>query len=263
MRFHIVTLFPDAFRGPLDVSILKRARERGLVDVRLYQLRDYTHDRHHVTDDAPFGGGPGMVLKPEPLFEAVEGIRRSVRAEGRPSLEGPLPVVLLDPQGRLLTQAVAREMASHEEIVLVCGHYEGVDERVRERLVTDEISIGDYVLTGGELPAMVLVEAVARLVPGVLGSEDSAPHDSHAQGLLQYPQYTRPATFQGWSVPEVLLSGDHKQIDLWRRRQSLLRTLRRRPDLLAATDLTAAERAFLKSRAAAGEGQPPPVGNVE
>ncbi len=255
MRFHIVTLFPEAFRGPLDVSILKRARDRGLVDVRLHQLRDYTHDRHHVTDDAPFGGGPGMVLKPEPLFEAVEGIRQSVAAEGRAAAS--LSVILLDPQGRRLTQSVARDLASREEMVLLCGHYEGVDERVREHLVTDEISIGDYVLTGGELAAMVLVETVARLVPGVLGSEDSGGQDSHARGLLQHPQYTRPAVFRGWSVPDVLLSGDHREVERWRRRQSLLRTLQRRPDLLAAADLTPAERAFLKSRAAALEKQSP------
>ena len=233
MRIDVLTLFPEMFPGPLDASILGRAVESGLVKVLLHNIRDYTEDKHHVVDDYPFGGGPGMVMKPEPLFKAVEEVAALDSPRGR--------VVLLTPQGRLLTQEIAEELSRERRLILVCGHYEGVDERVREHLVDDEISIGDYVLSGGELPALVLIDVVVRRLPGVLGSDESLSEESHAQGLLEYPQYTRPAEFRGWSVPEMLLSGHHAQIALWRRRQSILRTRRRRPDLLARASLSEQE----------------------
>ncbi|MGC8855972.1 MAG: tRNA (guanosine(37)-N1)-methyltransferase TrmD [Anaerolineae bacterium] len=237
MRFEVFTLLPEVFSPYLETSILKRARQRGLIEVHLHNLRDYTHDRHHTTDDTPYGGGGGMVMKPEPVFEAVE------------SVLGPqagCPVILLTPQGRLFSQSVAQELATHPQIALVCGRYEGVDERIREHLVTDEISIGDYVLTGGELPALILIDAISRLIPGVLGDPDGALDDSHASGLLEYPHYTRPPEFRGWKVPEVLLSGDHARIARWRRQQSLLRTLQRRPDLLEKAPLSEEDRKFLQ-----------------
>ncbi|MBM3131568.1 MAG: tRNA (guanosine(37)-N1)-methyltransferase TrmD [Chloroflexi bacterium] len=235
MHIDVLTLFPKMFGGPFDESIIKRATEAGLVKLALHNLRDWGIGKHHVVDDAPHGGGAGMVLMPEPLFAAVEAIKG----------DAEIPVILLTPQGRLFNQRVAQELAAHERILLVCGHYEGVDERVREHLVTDEISIGDYVLTGGELPAMVVIDAVVRQLPGVLGSEESAREDSHSGGLLEYPQYTRPASFRGWDVPEVLLSGHHARITKWRREQSILRTLKRRPDLLEKADLTPEEREFI------------------
>ena len=234
MRIDVLTLFPEMFSGPLQASILGRAIESGLVKVILHNIRDYAEDKHHVVDDYPFGGGPGMVMKPEPLFAAVEAAAALDAAKGH--------VVLLTPQGRLLTQSLGDELARRERLILVCGHYEGVDERVREHLVDDEISIGDYVLSGGELPAMVLIDVVARRLPGALGSEESLAEESHAQGLLEYPQYTRPAEFRGWQVPEVLLSGHHAQIAAWRRQQSILRTALRRPDLLERAALTETER---------------------
>jgi tRNA (guanine37-N1)-methyltransferase len=234
MRIDVLTLFPEMFEGPLKASILGRAIESGLVEVVLHNIRDYAEDRHHVVDDYPFGGGPGMVMKPEPLFAAVESVAAMDQAKAH--------VVLLTPQGRLLNQAVGDELAEHERLILVCGHYEGVDERVREHLVDDEISIGDYVLSGGELPAMVVIDVVARRLPGALGSEASLEEESHTQGLLEYPQYTRPAEFRGWQVPEVLLSGHHAQVAAWRRRQSVLRTALRRPDLLDKASLTVTER---------------------
>ncbi len=237
MRIDVLTLFPEMFSGPLQASILGRAIEGGLVEVVLHNIRDYAEDKHHVVDDYPFGGGPGMVMKPEPLFAAAEAVAEMHAAKGH--------VVLLTPQGRLLTQSIGDELSLRERLILVCGHYEGVDERVRERLVDDEISIGDYVLSGGELPAMVLIDVVVRRLPGALGSEESLTEESHAQGLLEYPQYTRPAEFRGWQVPEVLLSGHHAQIAAWRRRQSILRTARRRPDLLARAALTEAERRLI------------------
>jgi len=233
MRIDVLTLFPEMFPGPLEASILKRAIDAGLVQVPLHNIRDYAEDKHHVVDDYPFGGGPGMVMKPEPLFKAVEEVAALDSPRGR--------VVLLTPQGRLLTQEIAEELSQEQRLILVCGHYEGVDERVREHLVDDEISIGDYVLSGGELPALVLIDVVVRRLPGVLGSDESLSEESHAQGLLEYPQYTRPAEFRGWSVPEMLLSGHHAQIALWRRRQSILRTRRRRPDLLARASLSEQE----------------------
>lgn len=236
MRFDVFTLFPHVFQPYLEISILQRARQRGLVQVYLHNIRDWTTDRHHVTDDEPYGGGGGMVMKPEPIFAAVESVLGSP-----PSC----PVILLSPQGRVFTQAVAYELSQQPHLALLCGRYEGVDERVRQYLVTDEISIGDYVLTGGELPALVLIDAITRLLPGALGDPEGAWDDSHASGLLEYPQYTRPAEFRGWRVPEVLLSGDHTRIARWRREQALLRTWQRRPDLLAKATLSAADREFL------------------
>lgn len=227
MRIHILSLFPGMFRGPFDESIIKRAADRGLVEIALYNIRDYTWDKHHVVDDYPFGGGQGMVLKPEPIFAAVESIRG----------EGVTPVILLTPRGRLLDRAVVEELAQYDEMILICGRYEGVDERVGEHLVTDELSIGDYVLSGGELAAMVVVDAVVRQLPGALGAETAVGEDSHADGLLEYPQYTRPRSFRGWEVPEVLLSGNHAEIERWRKEQSIRRTLQRRPDLLERVDL--------------------------
>ena len=230
MNFHVFTLFPAMFHGPLSESIIKRARDRGLINVHLHDIRDYAEDKHRIVDDYAYGGGPGMVMKPEPVFKAVETQLAGIR-ESQPT-PSPIPVILLSPKGRLLTQKVAGELAQHRDIVLLCGHYEGVDQRIVDHLATDEISIGDYILTGGELPAMVLVDCLARLAPSVLGSEESTANESHTDGLLQYPQYTRPPEFRGWSVPEILLSGHHARIDSWRKEQSLLETQRRRPDLL-------------------------------
>jgi tRNA (guanine37-N1)-methyltransferase len=239
VRFDVLTLFPEMFGGPLQASLLGRAIDAGVVQVHIHNIRDYAEDRHQVVDDYTYGGGPGMLMKAEPLFKAVEGVTALDSPEGR--------VILLTPQGRLLNHEVAAELAREPRLILVCGHYEGVDERVREHLVDDEISIGDYVLSGGELPALVVIEAVARRLPGVLGSETSLAEDSHAQGLLEYPQYTRPAEFRGWTVPDVLLSGHHAQIAEWRRRQSILRTARRRSDLLARAALSEEERRLAAS----------------
>jgi tRNA (guanine37-N1)-methyltransferase len=232
MKIDILTLFPPLFEAPFGFGIFKRALDNGLVSLKIHNIRDYTHDKHHTADDSPYGGGAGMVLKPGPIFEAVEAIKAGIEDK-----EAPLSVILLTPQGRLFNQRVAQELAQREHLVFICGHYEGEDERVREHLATDEISIGDYVLTGGELPAMAVIDAVLRLVPGVLGSEESAREDSHAGGLLEYPQYTRPENFRGWKVPEVLLSGDHARIARWRREQIIRRTLERRPELLNKADL--------------------------
>lgn len=238
MRFDVFTLLPETLRPYLNASILEKASARGLIEVHLHNIRDYTHSRHHTTDDTPYGGGGGMVMKPEPVFEAVETVI------GSPP---PGPVILLTPQGRLFDQKMAAELASHKQITLISGRYEGFDERIREHLVTDEISIGDYVLTGGELPALILIDALSRLVPGVLGDPTGAEDDSHASGLLEYPHYTRPPEFRGWKVPEVLLSGDHGKIDTWRRQQSLLRTLAKRPDMLEKANLSAADKKFLEN----------------
>jgi tRNA (guanine37-N1)-methyltransferase len=242
MKVYVLTLFPQMFESLLSSGIFKRATDRDLIDVIVRNIRDYTHDRHHVTDDYPYGGGAGMVLKPEPVFEAVEDIWSEVGED----VKANMPVILLTPQGRLLSQPIVSELASHSHLVLICGHYEGVDERIRKHLITDEISIGDYVLSGGELPSMVLLDSVVRLVPGVLGSEDSTVDESHAAGLLEYPQYTRPPEYRGWTVPEVLLSGNHAQIADWRREQSIIRTAERRPDLLEKADLSAEERRFIE-----------------
>ena len=238
MQFEVFTLLPDVFPPYLESSILQRARQRGLIDVRVHNIRDYTHDRHHSTDDTPYGGGGGMVMKPEPVFEAVESVL------GTPL--PPVPLILLTPQGRVFTQRIAEELSRYERIALLCGRYEGVDERIREYLVTDEISVGDYVLTGGELPALLLIDAISRLIPGVLGDPTGAEDDSHSMGLLEYPHYTRPPEFRGWKVPEILLSGDHAKIEKWRREQALQRTLRRRPDMMERTELSEAEKRFVE-----------------
>ncbi len=243
MQFDVFTLLPEVFPSYLDTSILQRARERGLIDVRVHNIRDYTHDKHRTTDDIPYGGGGGMVMKPEPLVEAVETVLGL-----QPGAKPDYPVILLTPQGRVFNQSIASELAQHSRLALICGRYEGVDERIRTGIVSDEISIGDYVLTGGELPALLVIDAVSRLLPGVLGDPDGAIDDSHASGLLEYPHYTRPPQFRGQSVPDVLLSGDHARIARWRREQSLLRTLERRPDLLETAALSEADRKFLKEQ---------------
>lgn len=250
MRFDIFTLFPEMFAGVFDESILKRARAARLVEIALHDIRDYATGRHHVADDTPYAGGGGMVMKPDPIFAAVEAVSPSLTrpaAEGESGGAPPVPIILLCPQGRVFDQAVAQELAAHERLALICGHYEGVDERVREHLATDEISVGDYVLTGGEIPAMVLVDAVTRLIPGVLGDPAAASHDSHASGLLEGPHYTRPPSFRGWTVPDVLLSGNHAQVSAWRRRESLRRTLERRPDMLGRIALSDDDKEFLRS----------------
>ena len=239
MRFHVLTLFPEMFTSPFDHGIAARARKSGAIGMSLVNIRDHAHDRHRTVDDYTFGGGPGMLMKPEPLFEAVEAVR------GSAGLDDDVPVVLLSPQGRKLTQPVVEELSRNDDLVLVCGRYEGFDERVRQHLATDEISIGDYVLGGGELAAMVLIEAVARLVEGVVGSIESTRDDSFSTGLLQHPQYTRPADFRGMRAPDVLLSGDHAEIARWRRRAALRRTLERRPDLLDTANLSDDDRRFL------------------
>jgi len=221
MKIDVLTLFPAMFAGPLDESIVKRARQAGLLDLRIHNLRDYAHDRHKTVDDRPFGGGPGMLLKPEPLFEAIESVAREQTR-----------VVLLSPAGRVFNQSVARELAQQDDLLLVSGHYEGFDERVRQELADDELSIGDYVLTNGALPAMVVIDAVTRLLPGALGDDASSQDESFSQGLLEYPQYTRPAEFRGLKVPEVLLSGNHAEIAKWRTEQAEQRTRERRPDLM-------------------------------
>jgi len=236
VHIDVLTLFPEMFEGIFDLSIMKRAIDRELVGIGLHNIRDYTHDKHHTADDYPYGGGAGMVLKPEPIFEAVEAIEK----------KNDTPIILLSPQGRLFTQNVAQELTQHSQLILICGHYEGVDERVREHLATDEISIGDYVLSGGELAAMVVIESVFRLVPGVLGSEASPLDDSHVGGLLEYPHYTRPPQYRGWPVPEVLLSGNHAQIDSWRREQAIRRTLEQRPELLARAELSSEEKRLVE-----------------
>jgi tRNA (guanine37-N1)-methyltransferase len=243
MQFDIFTLLPEVFPAYLESSILFRARQRGLIDVRVHNIRDYTHDRHHVTDDTPYGGGGGMVMKPEPVFEAVESVLGVETLQTQPAT---VPVILLTPQGRVFTQRVAEELARAEHIALLCGRYEGVDERIREHLVSDEISIGDYVLTGGELPALMIIDAVSRLIPGVLGDPTGAEDDSHSMGLLEYPHYTRPPEFRGWKVPDILLSGDHAKIDKWRREQALTRTFNKRPDMLEKAELSDKEKKFVE-----------------
>ena len=221
MRIDVLTLFPAMFAGPLDESIMMRARRAGLLELKLHQLRDYAHDRHKTVDDRPFGGGPGMLLKPEPIFEAVEDLAQEATR-----------VILLSPAGRVFKQAIARELVQLKHLLIITGHYEGFDERIRQELADDELSIGDYVLTNGALPAMIVIDAVTRLLPGALGDEQSAQEESFSHGLLEYPQYTRPAEFRGLKVPEVLLSGNHAQIAKWRAEQSRQRTSQRRPDLL-------------------------------
>jgi tRNA (guanine37-N1)-methyltransferase len=272
LHFDIFTLFPGMFAGVFDESILKRAREAGLMTVMLHNIRDYAQGRHRVTDDTPYGGGGGMVMKPEPIYRAVEtvlthppgwvfvpppdGDLRQAPGDELPVPEPPpalppaVPIILLSPQGRTFTQQIAQELAGHARIALICGRYEGVDERVRTGLVTDEISIGDFVISGGELAAAIVVDAVTRLLPGALGCQVGAWEDSFATGLLEYPQYTRPALFRGMGIPEILVSGDHGRVARWRREQALRRTWQRRPDLLAAAPLSDADRAFLARLAA-------------
>jgi tRNA (guanine37-N1)-methyltransferase len=236
MQFDVFTLFPEVFQPYLQTSILQRAAAAGLLEVNLHNIRTWSTDKHHTTDDAPYGGGGGMVMKPEPVFSAIEAILGSPPA---------CPLILLTPQGRTFNQKIAQELSAEPRLALLCGHYEGIDERIRLHLVTDEISIGDYVLTGGELPALCLIDAVTRLLPGALGDPDGAVDDSHASGLLEYPHYTRPLDFRSWRVPDVLLSGNHAEIARWRRQQALLRTWLRRPDLLERAELGQADRRFL------------------
>jgi tRNA (guanine37-N1)-methyltransferase len=236
VQIDVLTLFPEMFRGVFDSGVIGRAMEQGLVGIGLHNFRDQAHDRHHTVDDYPYGGGAGMVLKPEPIFEAVEAIKG----------ESDIPVILLNPAGRLFNQKVAEEFARYSRMIIICGRYEGVDQRVSQHLATDEISIGDYVLTGGEIAAMVIIDAVVRLLPGVLGSELSPREDSHVAGLLEYPQYTRPPSYRGWLVPEVLLSGNHAQIAGWRREQSIRRTCQRRPELLDKVELSPEERRLVE-----------------
>jgi tRNA (guanine37-N1)-methyltransferase len=236
VQIDILTLFPQMFQGVFDSGVIKRAIDQKLVSLGVHNIRDQTHDKHHIVDDYPYGGGAGMVLKPEPIFEAVESIKGESKA----------PVILLSPQGRLFSQKIAEELSRYSRLILICGHYEGVDERVSEYLATDEISIGDYVLTGGELAAMVVIDAVVRLLPGVLGSEESPWDDSHVAGLLEYPQYTRPASYRGWSVPQVLLSGNHAQIASWRREQAIRRTYERRPELIDKAELSSEEKRLVQ-----------------
>lgn len=245
MQFEVFTLLPEVFPSYLDTSILKRARERGLIQVNVHNIRDYTRDKHHTTDDQPYGGGGGMVMKPEPVFEAIETVLGLASPPSTPETGSNIPVILLTPQGRVFNQSIAKELSQYPRLALLCGRYEGIDERIRENLVTDEISIGDYVLTGGELPALILIDAVARLLPEVLGDPTGAEDDSHAMGLLEYPHYTRPPEFRGSKVPDVLLSGDHKKIDQWRREQALERTFRKRPDMLEKADLTKEDKKVL------------------
>lgn len=231
MRIDVLTVFPEVIRCGVDYSIVKRAREKAAVSVYVHNIRDFTDDAHRTTDEPPYGGGAGMVMKPEPIFRAAEYVKTEYWSEDS-------RIILMTPQGRLFNQDIAKELSTCRHMVLICGHYEGVDERVRQYLATDEISIGDYVLTGGELPALVVMDAVVRLIPGVLGAEQSALEESFADGLLEYPQYTRPADFRGWKIPEVLLSGHHAEIARWRRIQSLKCTLERRPDLLQRARLS-------------------------
>ncbi len=255
MQFEVFTLLPEVFPSYLETSIIKRARERGLIKVDVYNIRDYTHDKHHMTDDTPYGGGGGMVMKPEPVFEAVETVlglslpfdeTQGEAPQTPPEPESNIPIILLTPQGRVFNQTIAKELSAHPRIAIICGRYEGIDERIREHLVTDEISIGDFVLTGGELPALILIDAIARLLPDVLGDPTGAEDDSHAMGLLEYPHYTRPPEFRSWKAPDVLLSGDHAKIDKWRREQALLRTFNKRPDMLEKAELSKADRKFVE-----------------
>ena len=248
MQFDVFTILPEVFPSYLETSIIKRARERDLINVRVHNIRDYTHDKHHMTDDTPYGGGGGMVMKPEPVFEAIEtvlGLNADPPTGTSPGPASNIPIILLTPQGRVFNQSIAQELSQHPHIALLCGRYEGIDERIREHLVTDEISIGDYVLTGGELPALILIDAIARLLPDVLGDPTGAQDDSHAMGLLEYPHYTRPPEFRGWKIPDVLLSGAHAKIDKWRREQALLRTLKKRPDMLEKAELSKEDKKFL------------------
>lgn len=238
MRIDIITLFPSMFRGPFDESIIKRARKKGILEINLHNLREFTNDRHRTVDDVPYGGGAGMVMKPEPLFRAVEKVKEEKRSSWK--------VILLSPQGQPFAQEKAKELAEEEGLIFICGHYEGVDERVREHLIDEELSLGDFVLTGGELAAMVIVDAIARMLPEVLGCKDSIREDSFYQTLLDYPQYTRPAEFRGWKVPGVLISGNHQKIREWRKKKKLENTFKKRPDLLKTAKLSREEEEMLE-----------------
>ena len=249
MKVDVFTLFPEVMSPYLEASILGKARQAGALDVQLHQIRDYAKDKHRMTDDLPYGGGGGMVMKPDPIFNAVEEVLGL--EPDRP------PIILLTPQGRLFDQELAWELVELPRFGLICGRYEGVDERIRQHLVTQEISIGDYVLTGGELPALVVIDAVARLIPGVLGDDEAPAKDSHQGSLLEHPHYTRPAEFRGWEVPAILRSGDHGKVESWRRRQALLRTQQRRPDLLEQAQLTEEEIDWLEENQNHGQkGEP-------
>src|SRR4051812_23313810 len=252
MRIDVLTLFPETFEGPLTTSILGRALAGGIAQVELHQLRDYAFNKHQMVDDYAFGGGPGMVMKPEPLAEGIEAVRAMATPAGR--------TILLTPQGRRFDQDVVDELALEERLILVCGHYEGFDERIREHFVDDEISLGDFVVSAGELAAIVVIDAVLRRLPGTLGSADSLLEESHSDGLLEYPQYTRPAEFREWKVPDILLSGHHAEIAKWRRRQRVIRTARRRPDLIAKAHdrLSAEERRLAASEMRAAENKDAP-----
>ena len=235
-KFNIVTIFPEMFSSPFKESIIKRAVERRIVEINIYDLRNFTHDRHKVTDDYPYGGGAGMMMKPEPLAKAIEELNRESKSR----------VILMTPQGDRLTQSRVKKMSQENRLTILCGRYEGIDERIRAHFVDDEISIGDYILTGGEIPAMVLVDAIVRLIPGVLGDEASTEEDSFSYSLLEYPQYTRPENFRGFKVPDVLLSGNHEKIRRWRRKESLKRTYNRRPDLLEKAELSDDDKKILE-----------------
>ena len=237
IRFDVLSIFPEMLQSPLNFSLIKKAQEKRLIEIGLHNIRDWTCDKHKMTDDAPYGGGCGMVMKVEPVERALTAVRR-------PELK-PL-VVLMTPQGEAFNQKIAAELAGQQQLIMICGRYEGVDERVREHLSNREISIGDYILTGGELSALVVIDAVARLIPGVLGNDESAITESFSHGLLEYPQYTRPAQYHGWDVPDVLISGNHAQIEQWRRIESLKRTWRRRPDLLEKIELSSADKKILE-----------------
>jgi len=237
ITFDILSIFPEMFTSPLQTSLLKKAQEKGLIAVRLWDIRNYAEDKHKMTDDAPYGGGGGMVMKVEPIARALSALEPA---------KDEAPVILLTPQGETFNQQMAEQLAGYSRLVLICGHYEGIDERVREHLVNKEISIGDYILTGGELSALVVVDAVSRLIPGFLGNSESAASDSFSMGMLEYPHYTRPSSYQGWKVPDVLLSGNHAEIQLWRRREALKRTWRRRRDLLAKMELSAEDSRLLR-----------------
>lgn len=252
MRFHILTLFPEAFRDPLEYSMLALALKRGLVSIDVTDIRDYSHDPHHTADDYQFGGGHGMVLKPEPVFEATEAALSGYSDSEREAI----PIILFTPQGEQMTQRVVEELAQAPALAMICAHYAGIDNRVPEYLATREISLGDFVLTGGELPAMALIDAVSRLVPRVVGSPENVAEDSISSGLLQHPLYTRPAEFRGMEAPEILLSGHHANIEKWRREQSLSRTLERRPDLLLTAELTTEDHKYLESLGYKGPDQP-------
>lgn len=242
MKIDVLTLFPEMFDGVFGASILGKAKEKGIVSLQAINFRHYANNKHNTVDDYPYGGGGGMVLKPEPVFAAVEDLQMEPNIKPR--------VILMCPQGETFTQRKAEELSGESHLVLICGHYEGYDERIREYLVTDELSVGDYVLTGGEIPAMTVIDSVVRLLPGVLGNETSAVTDSYSTGLLEHPHYTRPPEFRGWNVPDILISGHHAKIEAWRREQSLLRTFSRRPDLLREAELTPKERKWLKGLSA-------------